>query len=191
MALASFGDHIVGFSFSSPVWFFRLPCLSILHVLETRLKGTLLDKTLCIFQLFLITVFLFLGQHPTHAKLLLCFQSGMKSCPDASGCHEQPLRSWIMQPESEGEFTWLLPNRKQEKGRSQRNSPSFLPPCIPSGEVLFAKQTCLLSFFMTGEGGPAANSSRVDVHLSLFSVPFSFNPNTLGCTLMLPSGSTF
>lgn len=44
-----------------------------------------------------------------------------------------------MQPESEGEFTWLLPSRKQEKGRSQINSPSFLPlaflpekACLPS-----------------------------------------------------------
>lgn len=44
---------------------------------------------------------------------------------------------------------------------------------------------------MTGEAGPAANSSRVDVRLSLSSIPFSFNPNTLGCTLMLASGSAF
>lgn len=96
-----------------------------------------------------------------------------------------------MQPESEGEFIWLLPNRKQEKGRSQRNSPSFLPLCIPSREVLFAKQTGLLCFFVTGEARSAANSSHVDIHLSLSSIPFSFNPNTLGCTLKLASGSTF
>lgn len=70
-----------------------------------------------------------------------------------------------MQPESEGGVHWLLPSRKQEKGRRQRNSPSFLPPCIPSREVLFAKQTCLLSFFMTREAESAANSSSVDVHL--------------------------
>lgn len=93
--------------------------------------------------------------------------------------HEQPLRGWIMQAES-GEFTWLLLNRKQEKGRSQRNSPSFLPFCIPSGEVLIAKQTCLLCFFMICEAGPAYTCISCWFASSFIFYPFFFyHPHTL------------
>lgn len=53
-----------------------------------------------------------------------------------------------------GVFTWLLPNRKQEKGRKQMLLPSFSPFSIPPRNVLLAKQTCLLCF-KTGEARPA------------------------------------
>lgn len=107
--------------------------------------------------------------------------------------HEQPLRGWIMQAES-GEFTWLLLNRKQEKGRSQRNSPSFLPFCIPSGEVLIAKQTCLLCFFMICEAGPAYTCISCWFASSFIFYPFFrdtfsftfYHPHTLGFLLPPP-----
>lgn len=94
--------------------------------------------------------------------------------------HKQPRRGWIMKPESWREFSWLLPSRKQEKGRSQKNSPSFIPSCISSGEVLFAKQKGLLCFFMTCEAGPACKC--VTLWLAHFFTLhfFSLTPNTPG-----------
>lgn len=73
-----------------------------------------------------------------------------------------------MQPESEGEFTWLLPSRKQEKGRSQINSPSFLPSSLSSGEGLFAKQKgCCASSWLVKQGQHANASCCVGLHMSL------------------------
>lgn len=106
--------------------------------------------------------------------------------------HKWPLRGWIMQPKSEGECTWLLPSRKQEKGKSQINSPSFLPSCIPSRRVLFAKPTSLLCSSRHVRLGQRANASCcVDVHVSLPHKPFTFTPTTWVCSLILVSGSTF
>lgn len=84
--------------------------------------------------------------------------------PQCLWFHEQPLRSWVMQPESEGEFTWLLPSRQREKGRSQRNSLSSLPPCIPSREVLVAKPTSCCPSSWLGK------QDQLQIHLVLMCV---------------------
>ena len=146
---------LLTFLFPAQCGFFGCPVCPSSTCWKSGQRG-LFGIQLRVFQLSSVTfVFLFLGQHPTQAQLaapLPAIFAGSQS--DASGL-VSGHRGWVTQPESEEDFIWLLPSRKQEKGRSQINSPSFLRSCIPSGEALFAKQTRLLHVFIACEAGPA------------------------------------
>lgn len=142
------------FFLSSSMWPLWLPCLSVM--LKIRLKGMILDNTPCLSASLDHLLFPPFGQRPT---LLVSWVASLLPIWDEKShwCiwfHKRPPRGWIMQPESEGEFTWLWPSRKQEKGRSQINSPSFLPSSLSSGEGLSAKQKAAC-FFVACEAGPA------------------------------------
>lgn len=96
-----------------------------------------------------------------------------------------------MQPESEGEFTWLWPRRKQEKGRSQINSPSFLPSSLSSGEGLSAKQKAAV--LPCGLGSRASKQMH---HVALgciclvFTFIFPSLPTPGFCAMILSSASS-
>ena len=145
-------SNIVDFSFSCPSVLLLITLSAHLsHLLHApyQIKAYSFGQLCVSFQLFLDRLHLSLSwsaPHPHCVSLLLpildekwhwCISS-----QDLVSVEGLENTTWEWE-----EFSWLLPSRKWEKRRNQINLVCFLFSCIPSGEVLLAKQTCQLCFF--------------------------------------------